>query len=149
MCSTQSRHAEPGSIGAEELNGRLSTTRSEIGLAGLLLGAGISHFAATRFYRPLVPPFLGDPERVVYVSGLAELGIGAALIPSSTRRPAGYLAAALFVAIFPGNLYHAWSWRHLSTTRRVATVARLPLQAGLVWWALHIARAAKPVRVLS
>jgi uncharacterized membrane protein len=79
----------------------------------------------------------------VYGSGAAEIVVGVALVPRRTRRPAALAAAALFVLIFPGNLQMAWDARDDATVRQVATLARLPLQVVLIWWALLVARAAK------
>lgn len=117
-------------------------------LAGFLTVAGAIHFVAPQFYRPLIPEPLGDPDAWVYGSGVAEMVVGLALIPRKTRRPAALAAAALFVLVFPGNLQMAWDARDESALRQVATLARLPLQAVLIWWALQVAKVAKttPVR---
>ena len=112
-------------------------------LAGFLTVAGLIHFLAPQFYRPMIPEALGDPDPWVYGSGVAEIVVGVALIPRKTRRPAALAAAALFVVIFPGNLQMAWDARDDSAARQVATLARLPLQVLLIWWALLVARAAK------
>jgi uncharacterized membrane protein len=62
-----------------------------------------------------------------------------------TRRPAAIASAALLVAVFPGNVQHAArAMRSSRTSRgyRAGTLARLPLQAPLVTWALRVARQA-------
>ncbi len=112
-------------------------------LAGFLTIAGMIHFIAPQFYRPLIPEPLGDPDPWIYGSGVAEIVVGIALIPRRTRRPAALAAAALFVLIFPGNLQMAWDARDDSGLRQVATLARLPLQVLLIWWALHVAKVAE------
>jgi uncharacterized membrane protein len=112
-------------------------------LAGFLTIAGLVHFIAPQFYRPLIPEPLGDPDPWIYGSGVAEVVVGIALIPRRTRRPAALAAAALFVLIFPGNLQMAWDARDDAALRQVATLARLPLQVLLIWWALHVAKVAK------
>ena len=112
-------------------------------LAAFLTIAGLMHFIAPSFYRPLIPNPLGDPDRWVYGSGVVEIAVGVALIPQKTRRPAALAAAALFVLVFPGNLQMAWDARDDSALRQWATLARLPLQALLIWWALSVAKRAK------
>ncbi len=112
-------------------------------LAGFLTVAGLIHFIAPQFYRPLIPEPLGDPDPWVYGSGVAEILVGVALIPRKTRRPAALAAVVLFVLVFPGNLQMAWDARDDSTLRQVATIARLPIQALLIWWAWRVARTAK------
>ncbi len=118
-------------------------TRAWAFLAGFLTIAGLVHFIAPQFYRPLIPEALGDPDVWVYGSGVAEMAVGVALIPRRTRRPAALAAVALFVLVFPGNLQMAWDARDESTWRQMATLARLPLQGLLIWWALVVARTAK------
>ena len=115
-------------------------------LAAFLTIAGLIHFIAPAFYRPLIPEPLGDPDPWVYGSGIAEIVVGVALIPARTRRAAALAAAALFVLIFPGNLQMAWDARDESALRQLATLARLPLQVLLIWWALSVARTAKATR---
>ena len=112
-------------------------------LAGFLTVAGLMHFVAPQFYRPMIPEPLGDPDPWVYGSGVAEMVVGIALIPTRTRRPAALAAAALFVVVFPGNLQMAWDARDDSALRQVATLARLPIQGLLIWWALRVAKTAK------
>lgn len=108
-------------------------------LAGLLLGAGVTHFVRPEFYDGLVPPFLGDPRPWVYGSGVLELAVGAAVAVPRTRERGALAAAVLFVAVFPGNVYAALEPGDLP---RWATIARLPLQVPLVLWALQIRRRA-------
>ena len=111
-------------------------------LAGFLTLAGLLHFIAPHLYRPLIPDRLGDPDPWVYGSGVAEMAVGVALIPRRTRRPAAITAAVLFVVVFPGNLQMAWDARDGTLVRQLATLARLPLQGVLIWWALRVASAA-------
>lgn len=105
----------------------------------LLGGSGVLHFAAPAPYRRIVPPSLGDPARLVAISGVAELGCAALLAVPATRRLGGWASAALFVAVFPANLYSVAVFGNRRTTRAVA-IARLPLQVPMVRAALAVAR---------
>ena len=106
-------------------------------LAGVLLGAGLTHFVRPGFYDALVAPLLpGSARAWVYGSGVVELAVGAAVAAPATRRR-GALAAALIVAVFPGNVYMAFE---PGDVPRWAALLRLPLQVPLVLWALHVAR---------
>lgn len=73
--------------------------------AGLIV-AGIGHFARVEEFRAQVPGLLPWTDAVVYVSGVVELLLGAALLlAKGERRPqVGVIAAAFFVAVFPGNI---------------------------------------------
>jgi len=112
-------------------------------LALLLGGSGVLHLARPQLYEPLVPRRLGDARAWVYGSGLAEIACAAGLSVARTRRRAGLASAVLLVGIFPGNIQHAVNAlrsSRVSSGYRAVTLARLPLQAPLVVWALRVAR---------
>lgn len=109
-------------------------------LGAVLLYAGVFHltFARTTF-RAQVPPWLPlDADFVVLASGVVEIVLGAALILLVRWRvPLGWLTAAFFIAVFPGNISqfvtHADAFG-LDTDR--ARAIRLLFQPLLVVWAL-------------
>nr|WP_241895861.1 MauE/DoxX family redox-associated membrane protein [Jatrophihabitans sp. GAS493] len=112
-------------------------------MAGLLVGAAITHFAAPKFYDQMVPTQLpGAPRQWTYGSGVIELGVGALVAAPRSRRLGALAAAALFVAVFPANVKMAADAhrRDRPAPAKAALVARLPLQAPLVVWALRVAR---------
>ena len=106
-------------------------------LAALLAAAGISHLLRPAWYDGLVPPVLPGPARTwTLVSGVVELAVAAAVTAPRTRRAGGLAAAALFVAVFPGNV---WMALEPGGVPRWAAIARLPLQVPLVLWGLQVA----------
>jgi uncharacterized membrane protein len=111
-----------------------------LALCVVLVVAGVSHFVSPDFFDPIVPPWLPGPARAyTYASGLAEIAVGLALLPRRTRRAAAFAAAALFVAVYPANLYMAWDWRDRPLADQLVAWGRLPLQIPLVWWAIRVA----------
>jgi uncharacterized membrane protein len=109
-------------------------------LGGLLATAGTTHFLKPRFYDPMVPPELPGPARAwTYGSGVAELAVAAAVLNPRTRRRGGLAAAALFVAVFPGNLQMAKDAK--GPKAKAVTYARLPLQLPLIKMAWRVSRA--------
>ena len=70
-----------------------------------------------------------------------EICIGLGLLMSATRRRAAFAAFGIFVAVYPANLYMAWDWRDHALSDQLVAYGRLPLQFGMFWWALSIARA--------
>ncbi|MET0741344.1 MAG: hypothetical protein ABWZ26_07315 [Candidatus Nanopelagicales bacterium] len=117
--------------------------RSAVALAIFMTGAGAMHFAAPKVYEPLIPPILGPRRPWIYGSGAAEIACAVAVGIPATRRTGGYAMAGLYVALLTGNVQMAIdAWRGGSTTRKVLTTARLPLQIPLVVWALRVAQSA-------
>jgi uncharacterized membrane protein len=110
-------------------------------IAALLLGVGTTHFLAPKQFDAIIPAELpGSPRLYTYVSGVAELTIGALLLPRRTRRLAALAAAALFVAVFPGNLNMVRLWWDKPWPMRIAALARLPLQIPMITAALKVSR---------
>jgi uncharacterized membrane protein len=122
--------------------------KSRLALAGLMAGAGVTHFVAPAAYERIVPRWAGDPGRVVRLSGAAEIVCGALLSSRRTGRIGGALTAALLVAVFPANVQMALD---AGTERqavldvpvarfRAIALCRLPLQLPLIVWALRVAK---------
>jgi len=105
-----------------------------------LLFAGISHLTVVRKeFVAQVPdwvPLAADP--LVVLSGIAEIILGASLIAAFKYRAlVGWMTAAFFVAIFPGNISQYTNRVDafgLNTDSARAT--RLLFQPLLVLWAL-------------
>ena len=115
-------------------------TISRMVLGVALVFAGISHltFAREEFAAQVPDWFPVDDDPVILVSGVFEIGLGSALIAFGRGRiGVGLLAAAFFVAIFPGNVAQYVEHRDafgLETDR--ARFVRLFFQPVLVLWAL-------------
>lgn len=115
--------------------------RPALALAVLLAGAGALHLLRPITFDGMVPQALPGAARTwTYVSGVAELGVAATVAHPRTRRLGGWLAAGLFVAVFPANVSMAVDSAGGSTTAQVVTWARLPLQVPLVLWGIAVAR---------
>ncbi|WP_431941823.1 DoxX family protein [Nocardia grenadensis] len=116
-------------------------------LAALLLGAGVLHFVAPKPFDSIVPPQLpGKARSYTYWSGVAEIGVGTALLIPRTRRLGGRLAALLFIAVFPANIqFAADSVRNpkAPSILTAVSVLRLPLQWPMITSALAVSRRAR------
>jgi uncharacterized membrane protein len=112
-----------------------------IPLGIFVLLAGITHFANPDFFDAIVPPWLPPSERFwTFTSGLAEIAIGIAVVMPKYRRLGGWAAFALFIAVYPANLYMVWDWRDRSTAEQVVSWVRLPFQFLFLWAAIQVAK---------
>jgi len=106
-------------------------------LALLFIVASSLHFI-TDVELKIIPPFLPLRRESLYITGIFELLGGIGLLIPRFQRAAALGLAALLVAIFPANLYHAIKKIQPGgiLNSPVYHVVRLPLQAVLIWWAL-------------
>lgn len=119
------------------------TTRA-LALAGLLAGAGATHFAVPAFYDAMIPePLPGSPRAWTYGSGVVELAVAAAIVVPATRRYGALAAALLFAGVLPANVQMVIDSRKSdSAAYQVGTILRLPMQLPLIGWAMRVRRAA-------
>ncbi len=109
-------------------------------LGSALIFAGIGHLTFSRVeFQAQVPVWLPlDPDFVVLASGVVEITLGIALASWSRLVPVfGLLAAAFFIAIFPGNVnQYLEGIDAFGLNTDQARLNRLFFQPLLVIWAL-------------
>ncbi|MBW3614798.1 MAG: DoxX family protein [Actinobacteria bacterium] len=101
-----------------------------------MMTTGVLHFVVPEPYVRIIPRFLREDwaRPLVYASGVAEVAGGLFLVPARSRRPAAWFLVGLLVLVFPANVQMALD------SPNPFTLARLPLQAPLIWWAWRQAR---------
>jgi uncharacterized membrane protein len=116
----------------------------------ILLGAGVGHFIFPGSLNSIVPSALpGDPRIYTYLSGVAEIAIGLALLTPLTKRVLGkpvklwgaYGAFALFLAVYPANINMAIQWSERAMPEPLIAYARLPFQFYFLWAAWKLIKA--------
>jgi uncharacterized membrane protein len=109
-------------------------------LGAALIYAGVGHFTFSRLaFQAQVPPWLPlDPDFVVLASGAVEIAIGLGLIfVVRYRKQIGWLTAAFFLAVFPGNIsQYLTQTDAFGLNTDEARAIRLLFQPLLIIWAL-------------
>ncbi|MGB2948786.1 DoxX family membrane protein [Rhodococcus sp. BGS-1C] len=109
-------------------------------LGSFLVFAGLSHlFWARTEFQAQVPTWVPiDTDFVVLTSGVVEIVLGAALILWVRRRAlVGWVVAAFFVAVFPGNISQFVTGTDaFGLDTDAARGIRLVFQPLLIIWAL-------------
>jgi uncharacterized membrane protein len=114
--------------------------------------AGINHFRNPDFYLRMMPPYIPMHAEMVFLSGVAELALGVALLIPVLRVYAAWGVIALLIAVFPANVHMALANIPLGDrpTPEWALWARLPFQGLLIAWAWwHTRRESAPAAVAS
>jgi uncharacterized membrane protein len=133
---------------------RTTPTRpaARVVLGAFLLFAGTAHLTFARSdFAAQVPAWLPlGTDLVVVASGVVELVLGAALVLAGRHRVlVGWVVAAFFVAVFPGNIaQYVDGVSAFGLDTDGARLARLFLQPVLVVWALWSTAAWRDRRML-
>ncbi len=126
-------------MGQQEIEGGSRLSRRL--LAGFFIGAGVNHFVMPRPYARIVPPSMrDDAERLVTVSGVAEIAGGLGVLLPPVRRLSGLWLIAVLAAVFPANLYMAREPQDFPRIPRWALYFRLLLQPLMMVWAWRATR---------
>ncbi len=104
-----------------------------------LMVAGANHFVMPDVYLKMMPPYLPWHLPLVYLSGIAEFGLGVLLLVPQFTRLAAWGIIALMIAIFPANIY-LFQHQEILPASPLMHLLRLPLQAVFIWWAYTLTR---------
>ncbi|MGE0884130.1 MAG: MauE/DoxX family redox-associated membrane protein [Blastocatellales bacterium] len=104
-------------------------------LAVFFIAAGMNHFVHAGFYLRMMPPYLPWHEAMNYLSGAAEILLGALVLFPRYTRLAGYGLIALLIAVFPANLHMALNSDLFPEYNRTGLFIRLPFQLVFILWA--------------
>ena len=116
-------------------------TLSLVLIALIFVGAGVLHLVKPDAYMRIMPPWLPSPMALVLISGVLQILGGVGVLVPATRVVAGWGLIALLVAVFPANVQMLLNARaaHASTLWMTGLMARLPLQAALIYWVFRAA----------
>lgn len=121
-----------------------------VALGAIMVMAGIGHLTFAREeFQAQVPTWIPVPPDVtVLASGAVEIALGSAMILLARRRVVvGWVLAAFFVVIFPGNIAQWMNHRDaFGLTSDRARFIRLFFQPVLIAWALWSTGAWRAVR---
>lgn len=123
-------------------------------MSGFYLFAGFNHFANPSFYEPIIPPYLANWSGLINTtSGLAEMALGALLIPLSTRRYASWAIILMLIAFIPAHIYFiqkgAFQLGSFTVTPIVAWLRLLIIHPLLILWAWWVGKSTAPIIATS
>jgi uncharacterized membrane protein len=119
---------------------RILKTLSRYLFATFFVAGGFLHFAIPDVYLKIMPAYLPWHLTLVYLSGVAEILLGAMLMFSDLQRIAGWGLILLLIAIFPANIF---LYQHQDLAPNISPLLqllRLPAQGLLILWAYWYTR---------
>ena len=96
---------------------------------------GLQHFIDTSFFLKIMPPSFPLHKESVYVSGVLEIIFGSGIIIKKTRFYASWGIIFLLIAVYPANIYLAYSedaQQAIGVSSFSASWVRLPIQFILI-----------------
>ena len=104
---------------------------------------GLSHFKNPKWYLQIIPPVLPLKLELVYLSGIFEIILGLLLLFKNTRPLAGWGLIILLIAVYPANIYLAFSedaQQAIGVSSFFASWVRLPIQFVLIGFAFYTSK---------
>jgi uncharacterized membrane protein len=106
----------------------------------LFVLAGVNHFANPGFYVRLMPPYLPWHLLLVYLSGLAEVALGVALLIPASARLAAWGIIGLLVLFLSVHAHMVVNPQLFPEVHVTILWGRLALQGVLIGWAYWFTR---------
>ncbi|WP_435413660.1 DoxX family protein [Psychroserpens mesophilus] len=101
----------------------------------VLVLAGIMHFIKPKVYLRIMPRYLPYHKLLVYLSGIAEIGLGLALCIPALKTFAVYGIIAMLLVFLLVHFYMLSGEKESAGIPKWILVIRIPLQFGLMYWA--------------
>jgi uncharacterized membrane protein len=105
----------------------------------MLCFTALGHFLFPKGMAMMIPPIVPFRTELVYITGVAEIAFGIALLFTASRTYAGYGLLIFFIAILPANIYAAL--HHIDLEKGTTTGPgpsylwfRIPLQVLFIAW---------------
>jgi uncharacterized membrane protein len=113
-----------------------------VAMCAMLCFTALGHFLFTRGMALMIPPVIPYKTALVYLTGVAEIAFGLALLSPALRPYAGYGVIVFFILIFPANVYAAI--KHLDLEKATYTGPgpgylwfRVPEQLLFIAWVVY------------
>jgi len=108
---------------------------SLVAMSILYIGAGINHFIQAAFYLKIMPWYFPYSLQLVYLSGVAEIVLGALFLFQKTRLVAAWLIIVMLIAFLTVHVQMIIdNYKDMGITFWIS-ILRLPLQFLLIRWA--------------
>jgi uncharacterized membrane protein len=110
----------------------------------MLLFTALGHFKFTSGMAMMLPGFIPFKTQLVYLTGIAEIVLGLALLFPPFRPVAGIVLIVLFIGMLPANIYAAIKHINYETAAYDGKGIdylwiRIPMQALFILWILYFA----------
>jgi uncharacterized membrane protein len=104
-------------------------------MPAMYIVAGIMHFIKPEQYLRIMPRYLPNHKLLVYLSGIAEIGLGIAICIPQLKVVAVYGIIAMLFVFLLVHFYMLSGEKESAGIPKWILILRIPLQFGLMYWA--------------
>ncbi len=106
-------------------------------MAVMYVFAGLMHFIKPKAYVKVMPDYFKHKATLVYLSGVAEIVLGAALFSEKLKDFAIYGIVLMLIIFLTVHINMLKGKRESMGIPKIILIFRLPLQFLLIWWAIY------------
>ncbi|WP_431134997.1 DoxX family protein [Psychroserpens mesophilus] len=104
-------------------------------MPALYIVAGMMHFIKPKSYMRIMPQYLPNHKLLVYLSGIAEIGLGIAICIPALKVFAVYGIITMLLIFLLVHFYMLSGEKASAGIPKWILIIRIPLQFGLMYWA--------------
>ncbi|CAL1520472.1 hypothetical protein [Chitinophaga sp. MM2321] len=115
---------------------------ANLAMCPMLCFTALGHFMFPKGMAMMIPPFIPYKTALVYITGIAEVLLGLALLFPALRPYTGYVLIVFFILILPANIYAAI--KHIDLEKGTYGGPgpnylwfRIPMQLFLIAWVYY------------
>lgn len=105
-------------------------------MAGMYVLAGVMHFIKPKLYMRIMPRYLPNHKALVFLSGIAEILLGVGLCVPILKTISIYGIMAMLIVFLFVHFYMLSGEKASAGLPKWVLILRIPLQFGLMYWAL-------------
>lgn len=106
-------------------------------MAAMYMFAGVMHFITPKSYVKIMPDYFKHQTFLVYLSGVAEIVLGAGLFFEVTKAISIYGIVLMLAVFLIVHINMLKGKKEALGIPRIVLILRLPLQFLLMWWAVY------------
>lgn len=106
-------------------------------MAAMYILAGLIHFIKPRVYLGVMPAYIPAKKAMVFLSGIAEVVLGIALLFEETRALAVWGIIAMLVVFMTVHIDMLTNEKLKGRIPKWFIWLRIPMQFGLMYWAYY------------
>jgi uncharacterized membrane protein len=104
-------------------------------MSALYIIAGLFHFIKPKIYMSIMPPYIPFQNALVYISGIAEIILGVAILFNNTHIYALWSIIIMLILFLPVHFYMVSEKKFEKKIPKWALILLITIKFNLIYWA--------------